>query len=219
MRYRSAFSLVELLVVVAIIAVLAAIVFVVMSSSKTRAKVSVDISNMRQLAVAESLYTADNDDRRPLGVRRLLAAGYATPEIVVSPDDPFQIGLGRQMLESMRAHPTVMRAPVPKFSYIGPDEGGWKHEDFQARIAPGVNVGWLVNLVRCNIPYGAPSGARGRYQRLTTEGAVISRSRGYMSGVLDGQYEGKILSFVELFRDDDPMRERLTQPRFRMLRP
>ena len=61
-RTHSAFTLIELLVVIAIIAILAAILFPVFAQAKMAAKKAVDISNMKQMAVAVMLYQNDNDD-------------------------------------------------------------------------------------------------------------------------------------------------------------
>ena len=55
-----AFTLIELLVVIAIIAILAAILFPVFSQAKTAAKRIVNISNLRQIGMAMTMYTMDN---------------------------------------------------------------------------------------------------------------------------------------------------------------
>ena len=60
---RKAFTLIELLVVIAIIAILAAILFPVFAQAKMAAKKAVDISNMKQMALAIMMYANDNDDR------------------------------------------------------------------------------------------------------------------------------------------------------------
>lgn len=59
---RKAFTLVELLVVVAIIAILSAILFPVFAQAKTAAKAAASISNESQLATAHTLYSNDWDD-------------------------------------------------------------------------------------------------------------------------------------------------------------
>lgn len=67
---RRAFSLIELLVVVAIIVVLAAILFPVFARAKSAAKKTVGLSNTRQLALAVMLYLPDYDDRYPVGISK-----------------------------------------------------------------------------------------------------------------------------------------------------
>ena len=60
---RYAFTLIELLIVIAIIAILAAILMPVFASAKSAAKKTACISNQRQLAVAWQMYVADNGER------------------------------------------------------------------------------------------------------------------------------------------------------------
>lgn len=62
---RKAFTLIELLVVIAIIAILAAILFPVFAQAKNAAKKSADLSNMKQLGLAITMYSGDADDMYP----------------------------------------------------------------------------------------------------------------------------------------------------------
>ncbi|MFZ4508331.1 MAG: prepilin-type N-terminal cleavage/methylation domain-containing protein [Fimbriimonas sp.] len=62
---KKAFTLIELLVVIAIIAILAAILFPVFAQAKLAAKKSSDLSNMKQIGTAMSIYLGDYDDTYP----------------------------------------------------------------------------------------------------------------------------------------------------------
>ena len=62
-RSRAGFTLVELLVVVAIIGILTAMLLPAISRSKSRALAIFCMNNSRQLAVAWTLYTQDNNNR------------------------------------------------------------------------------------------------------------------------------------------------------------
>jgi prepilin-type N-terminal cleavage/methylation domain-containing protein len=65
LKPRSAFTLIELLIVVAIIAILAAIAVPNFLEAQTRSKVSRAKSDMRSVAVAIEAYTLDNTNQYP----------------------------------------------------------------------------------------------------------------------------------------------------------
>jgi prepilin-type N-terminal cleavage/methylation domain-containing protein/prepilin-type processing-associated H-X9-DG protein len=67
MKKQFAFTLVELLVVIGIIALLAAILFPVFASARRKSYQTVCSSNLRQLGQAVLLYAHDYDDHYPLG--------------------------------------------------------------------------------------------------------------------------------------------------------
>ncbi len=63
---RHAFTLVELLVVIAVIALLAAILFPVFAQAREKARQTSCLSNLRQLGTGMSMYFQDYDDRYPI---------------------------------------------------------------------------------------------------------------------------------------------------------
>lgn len=62
MHSRNGFTLIELLVVIAILAILAAILFPAFAEARANARNTADMSNVRQLGLATTMYFQDYDD-------------------------------------------------------------------------------------------------------------------------------------------------------------
>jgi len=81
MENRKAFTLIELLIVVAIIAILAAIAVPNFLEAQVRAKVSRAQADMRSLATAIEAYRVDNNTFPPGVVDNVLAPGYGVANL------------------------------------------------------------------------------------------------------------------------------------------
>jgi prepilin-type N-terminal cleavage/methylation domain-containing protein len=132
------FTMIELLVVVAIIAILAAMLLPTLARAKTQGKIVKCLSNLRQIGVSLSLYAADNNNRFPYisgdqdgefilqGLWPMLQPYLTTnPAVLVCPADvggPFNIAL-KQIDPSVTTKPITVPSSyfdVPGFWHTDP---------------------------------------------------------------------------------------------------
>lgn len=85
---RRAFTLVELLVTIAILAILGAILLPVLAQARERARAAACASNMRQLAMGLMLYTQDHDETLPM-VTNYAAAASAPDRVWTATVQPY----------------------------------------------------------------------------------------------------------------------------------
>lgn len=93
MRNKRGFTLIEILVVVAIIGVLAAMLLPVFASAREKARAASCLSNYRQIGVAIQMYAQDADDKTPTnggsfsGLMQDCVPFIKTSAIFICPDD------------------------------------------------------------------------------------------------------------------------------------
>ena len=202
-RNSSGITLIEVLVVVAIILVLAGVIASVFLTAKEQAKTVVDISNLHQLGIAASIYASDYDDNFPLSVYDLLRNGQSLKGATDSPLDTTARGLAYDFRNGMALDLWMPPANMQRVTYIGPGDGGWTWSHFQEKMADATNAGWLVNLVRAKRRGKTVQGSHGRVQRLTLEASVINRSVEARTESIDGINE-QALEFKWYFGDYEP---------------
>ena len=197
------FTLVELMVVIAIMSILVGLIATIYSASKTRAFVTVDISNLRQMGVAGAIYASNHDDRFPLNVRPLYQEGLVPASICLSPLDHTTGGLATRFVSVMALKEKTEWEPLVPTTYIGPRDGGWTWESFSAQVIENRNPGWLVNLVlaKRSSPNSYEPGL-GPYYRLMMDGSVKLRTAGYGSEIIEGIVETKVIRFKWYFCDE-----------------
>lgn len=196
-------TLVEILVAVAVVAVLAAILLPVFARAYRSSKVSVDVSNLRQIDVAKNLYAADYNDRFIPSAGFLSANGYCSQDVVVSSLDITEEGIGNiyKMMHAWRGG--AISGPWPmRVSYHGLYEnfpGNWfEHAErfaFAMQEKSGYD-GWLVSLsggeIRVyeagflpDIPISMAF-HHGHFLRLTYAGSIVHRQLAYGSRYIHG---------------------------------
>jgi prepilin-type N-terminal cleavage/methylation domain-containing protein/prepilin-type processing-associated H-X9-DG protein len=85
-RSEKGFTLVELLVVIALIVIVAALLFPVFAQARESARNTRCLSNLRQIAMAVMMYAADHDERLPVDLTGVRDAPAAVPCSPWNPD-------------------------------------------------------------------------------------------------------------------------------------
>jgi prepilin-type N-terminal cleavage/methylation domain-containing protein len=172
---RAGFTLVEILIVITIIAILMGLVLPVLSKAKFEALKTTDVSNLRQMAIARSLYQESNDDSTGTRIRWMVNAGVVPKAICASPLDQTKEGLADLMRYTAdppdNEHVSYKDSFVPAAEVMG--------KQTMLDVESSRNGGWLVSLSLCQPKTGPTlspsSGFQGRYLRLMMDGAVVQR--------------------------------------------
>ena len=139
MKKRTAFTLVELLVVIGIIAILVAILLPTLSRAREAAKKTVCLSNMRQLSDYFKLYSVEFNDAIPIGFMDEKAFSYLLNWNNVNGTKVSQMGL---LVEAhLVTNPQTFFCPSeedPQYSYRpNPPGGGFSENPWPFKTVAG----------------------------------------------------------------------------------
>ena len=216
-----AFTLVEILVVLAIVSLLAAIALPAFTKVQARARQATCQSNLRQIGMAFSMYHQDYDGRYPYAVDpvdRLMQSDWKVsfPELGL---DMFHLREVQQVLQPYIGSPQLFHCPADigfttpdylpvmanalpssyeKFGtsyYYRTELAGYKAGDFTVEFPGKINV--MFELV--GFWHGGVETEELRYQTLFADGHVASLSRSQTDTVWDTPLN----SFVSSPKDRD----------------
>jgi prepilin-type N-terminal cleavage/methylation domain-containing protein len=201
---RRGFTLIEILIVVAIILLLAGLLLPVVKSAQGQGLSADDLARMRQMGMARALYASDH------GVEvdwcdPLVGTGYVPINLCQSRSDYSSTGLANEILSALSQTSAFYKGFVTNYprTYLGSGEL-LKQQDL-ARISGQPDAGWLVNLIRAKADpttFAAPWSWQGRYQRLRLDGSVESKTLRSFT-VQDGGKTYIVTSPYLLFCDPD----------------
>jgi len=115
---RTAFTMIELLVVVAIIAVLLGVLLPALGQAREQAQITASQANLRQLATAHRAYAADHNDRQLTFIDDTISTygrdtmdAFFTFATDIAPPPPIVFGVG--------PHPTIPTQPITYVYFAG----------------------------------------------------------------------------------------------------
>ena len=150
MSKRRAFTLIELLIVITILAILAAILFPVLRSSVTQGYKADEKSALRQMGIAKAIYDTEFGGEI-LSPADLVKTKYLDASLLISHRDQYPEGYGKWLTERAYPDDRFSRVPEVPFTYSMLDFSGQSasaqrvYRKMQA--AELKDLGWVVSLL------------------------------------------------------------------------
>lgn len=184
-HFKKGFTLIEMLIVTAIISVLAAVILPVIATAREHGRISSCSNNLHQISLAIAAYAQDNDQQTPLRVQNLWDAHLITDkQILICPDDTTG-NWGGLVYEQARllSYPgtppeTVKHSYIYAFTEELHPEIIWKRL-VAADSDPGIVVCQLHGSETPFSQMGTPNNIgfyEGKILRLRIDGSVTSRT-------------------------------------------
>lgn len=188
-RFKSAFTLVEVLVCLAILTILLAIVIGVFRQALGDGKLGMEIEQMHQLGLAGNIYH-EQYDAWPQNSTALVNSKMAPREICKSPRDPYADGYSNEFLKQYAQGRGTYAQMIAKFpnTYLSlGDIWMFQHNagEVNRMLSEQDNPGLFVSLID-SVPaqpgtFSAPF--KGRYRRVLLDGSVVIREPQEFRGV------------------------------------
>lgn len=198
---RRGVTLVEILIVMAVLMVLSAIVAPLLVQAQRRSHDAVDISNLRQLGIASALYQ-EAFGRPALRTTELVNSGHIPTGLCLSPTDGTLKGVANEihLVAVSPQERAVETLAEYKNSYIGVGDIGLDNEGYKSIILPFENPGNFVGLSYSKPIPATVIGFEGSYFRLLADGSIRRISHRSVSSVVNGRLEHGY-TLYQLFAD------------------
>lgn len=175
---RRGLTLVETLVVLAIIAVVAGLLLPVLAQARRKGYDADDLSRLRQLGAAGNIYH-EQHGTWPYGTADLVASGMVPRELANLNGDKTAAGLANEVAEfrsKLGVKATGLQVPY-KNSPIGLREYRISAKNLNQFIETGAAGGWLLDFTTVKKGVLADfMDATGNYRRLCFDGSVQTRT-------------------------------------------
>lgn len=210
---KKAFTLIELIVVMAIVLILFGILFAVLGPAREKAMDSDTLSNLHQISLAGQLYFQEND-HWPESSEQLVKAGKLSKDFIRSKRDRTKMGIAWAVAEDNPEGFPGRKAPMPGLYDSYPGYAHWPiYPLAKAALKDhSENGGWLVDLtISTREDFSPWLKSKGPYRRVTFDGSVILRQHRPSLASSDPQFGNAHTPFL-LYSDPNEETKKFWHP-------